>query len=311
MRLMNVVVVMLFAISTVIGQEFALGSLIKIKDFGEMYSTFNWETANVAALKANLGEDMANKVVKKSVESAWPAGIASLGARNQNRSLMAGYTTFYLTALDEHRAILFVPAVENSWMAPDMQPVGDIYFVINSHAIEVKDIGTATYPPTPSTTDGFAAQLEEITQDFQNGFMNVTNQVLQEDADGLVIYYGTQVPLDGADELYFYEDLLSAATSFHAGFPGHLDPANGLKAYQELVRKVEGLTLSCCHLAKNEEQVLGNTRRQPFHTYDPNGKVSVFYEGMIIEVGLEQGETFDNEGQILDFWIPALTIYEQ
>ncbi|GEM_PF-5597132 len=309
MRMINVVVVTLFSIATIFGQGFVLGSLIKVKDYGELYSTFKWEPAQMAMLKANLGDATANAVIQKSTEAAWPKGIASLGTRAQNRASMTDYTTFYLTALDEYRAILFVPAVENSWMAEDMKPVGDIYFVVNSHAIELKNIGTATYPPAPATFNDFAAQLDEITRDFKNGFANVINQIIGEDVGALVVYYGTQVPLDGTDELYFVEDLMAETTMFHAGFPGHLDPANGLKAYQELVRRVEALKLSCCPLSKGEEIARGNRRQQPFRAHDPKGLMEVGYQNMAIEVALDRGETFDSEGQILDFWIPVLYVY--
>ena len=311
MRLMNVVVVLLLSISSLFGQGFAVGTPVKILDFGELYSTFSWQAEDVAALKASLGSAMADAVVSKSAEENWPKGIASLDARSQNRPLMAGYTTFYLTALDATRAILFVPAVENSGMATDMQPAGDIYFIVNSSAVAASNTGTVTHPAASPTTDGFAAQLDAITQDFKDDFVFATGEMYQEDEEGFLIWYRTRLPLDGADELYFLEDLLSGSTIFHAGFPGSTDPAIALKGYQELVRKVEALKLTCCALAKNAETVDGNRRQQTFKTYDISEGYDFYYQGMVIDIGIEQGETFDDQGQVLSLWSPVLSIYEE
>jgi len=290
--------------TTANSQPFDVGAPIKVLDFNHLYSNYAWDETTKKAIYEEFGE-MVNDVVKQSNEAGWPVGIASLDARTRNRALMHDYTLFFMAMLNEHVAILFAPKIENSNMPEDMRPAEDMFFIVLVNAIEEQSL----YPPDIST-EGFAAQMEEITKDFKNGFANVVNQILHQDLDALTVHYGTMVPIDGADEIYYIEDLMAASTILQAGFPGHTDPANGLITYYELVRKVEALKLTCCPvLVKEVEGEKGNRRRQIFKTHDPNGKLDAAYQNMVIEVGLELGETFDNEGQILDFWIPMLYIY--
>ncbi len=35
------------------------------------------------------------------------------------------------------------------------------------------------------------------------------------------------------------------------------------------------------------------------------------YEGMVIEVGIEQAERFDYEGLIVSIWVPVIYVYEE
>lgn len=287
------------------GQAFAVGTPIKVIDYGELYSTYNWGEAERAVVNAIYG-DLAEDVIASSRETGWPAGIANFDVRSTNREKMNGYTLFFLTMLNDYTAILLVPEVENSFMPEDMQPEDDIYFIVTLKGIEAKPTGVAA-----PISKGFAAQMDEITQDFKNGFANVTNAIIHEDEEGFSFYYGTLVPLDGSDEIYFIEDLMAASTIFHAGFPGNTDPAVAQVAYRELVSKVEALNLSCCPLAKDEELVVGNSRSQTFRPFNPKGNLDVAFQNMVIEIRLEQGETFDNDGQILDFWIPVISIFEQ
>ncbi len=303
MRFILVSLAVLMLGTTASGQPFTVGTPIKVLNFNEIYATYAWEENTRQIISEGFGTQT-DDIVKNSSEAGWPVGIASLDARSRNKEQMYDYTLFFLAMMNDHVAILFAPQVENSFMPEDMRPADDIFFIINVHAIEEE----STEFSAPITL-GFAAQLDEITQDFRNGFANVTNHALEEDKDRMVIYYGTLVPLDGMEEIYFIEDLMSASMIFRAGFPGHTDPAVALPAYRELVRKVEALTLTCCPLAKNEEETTGNSRRQIFRAYDPKGKLDVAYQNMVIEVILERGETFDNEGQILDYWMPVLYVY--
>lgn len=303
MRFMLISLAVLVLGTTANGQDFTVGTPIRVLNFGEMYSTYAWEESTKKTIAADFGY-VPETLALNASEAGWPEGIASLDARARNKNLMYDYTLFFMDMLNEHVAIVLAPRAENSTMPADMRPVNDIFFIVNVHAIEEKSMEAPT-----ESYQGFAAQMEAITQDFKNGFSNVVNEILHEDVDGLAIYYGTQVPMDGADEIYFLEDLMSSSTIFHVGFPGHTDPAKALVAYQALVRKVEGLSLGCCTMTKSGETVEGNTRHQPFLTHDPKGNLAPEYKNMVIEVSLERGETFDDEGQILDFWIPVLAVY--
>ena len=304
--------VLLFSGVSTFGQAPATLTPARILDFGQLYSTFNWDADSKAELQTRLGKTLADQVIPASAETAWPSGIASLDGRTQNRLAMANYTVYYLTALTKSLAVVVVPAAENKHMPANMQAAGDIYFVVTGSAVEFKNAATpvvANVAPAFSAT--FAAQMNEITTDFANGFVNMTNEVIGEDEDEMIIVYGARIPLEGAAELYFSEDLYAASTSFHAAFSGSTDPAVALKFYRELVRKVESLKLACCGLSKSEEQVDGNRRSQQFNTYDPKGEMSIDYQNMAIEVRMEQGEIFDKDGQLVSNWITVLDIYEK
>ncbi len=305
MRVFQIIVALLAFHFSAVAQEYLLGTPMRVLDFGEIYSTYSWDESTKKTIAAEFGilpEDLA----RHASESGWPTGIASLDARARNKQQMNDYTLFFMEMLNEHVALLLAPRAENGSMPADMRPANDIFFVINVFAIEENSLETSE-----ENHQGFAAQMEAITQDFKYGFSNVVNGILEKDIDGMAIYYGTQVPMDGADEIFFLEDLMSASTQFHAGFPGHTDPAKALVNYQNLVRKVEALSLSCCTMTKSTEIVTGNSRRQPFYTLDPHGKLAPEYKNMVIEMSLERGETFDDEGQILDYWFPVLAVYER
>lgn len=282
----------------------------KVIDFGQMYSTYNWDEENTAALRAKVGNALTEKIVLASVESAWPSGIASLTERNNNRSKMAAYTVYYLTTFNESIVVLQVPATENRGMSADMQPASDIYFIINKSGVELNPASTVTVVTVPDAAEGFAAQMNLITENFSDGFVSLTNELLQEDEEGFMLIYSSRVMLEGATQIYFIEDLLAASTIFHAEFPGSADPAVALKVYRGLVQKIGTLKLSVCGLVKQDEQVEGNRYSQFFSTSEKQGKIDIAYENMIIEVSIEQGETFDNAGQLISNWVPVITIYE-
>lgn len=303
------VFVLLFSGAAAIGQTTVTRTPVKILDFGQMYTTFDWKPEPTADLKTSLGDALAATVIRASNESAWPPGIASLGERAKNRAEMSAYTAYYIARVSKSVAVLVVPAAENRDMPADMQPTSDIYFLILDNGIEFED-ETEPMASEIASTEGFAAQINEIAQDFANGFVNVVNMQIDESEDGMVVMYGTLVPLEGTTALYFIEDLFAATTNFHAEFPGSTDPAVALKSYQALILKIESLQLTCCGLSKLDELVNGNRRRQIFNTSDSKGNMEQAFQNMAIEISIEQGETFDKNGQLVTFWIPVLDIYE-
>jgi hypothetical protein len=309
MRLMCFVFVLLFSGAAANGQTTATRTPVKILDFGGLYSTFDWKAEPTAELKTSLGDALAETVMRASNESAWPTGIASLGERAKNRAEMPAYTAYYLTTVSKSIAVLVVPAAENRDMPADMQPASDIYFLILDNGIEFDNETISEEDSEDLSTQGFEAQMNALTLDFSNGFSNVVNMQIDESEDGMVVMYGTLVPLDGTTALYFIEDLFAATTNFHAEFPGSTDPAVALKKYRELVQKVESLKLSCCGLSKLDEEVVGKRRSQVFNAHDSKGKMAPAYLNMSIQVSIEQGEEFDKAGQLVTNWFPVLDIY--
>ena len=306
------IVIALYCVS---GNSLAQNSVVRqtaqVLDYGQLYSTIFWDEVNTADLRSKLGAALAEKVLLSSTESAWPPGIATLTSRTENRDQMTGYTVYYLCALVDGRSLLVVPAQENQTMPANMQPSKDIYFILLSTVVLVGSEEADWIDSEPEPVQNFEHQMNTITQDFSHDFSNVTNMSLEEDEEGMIIIYGSQVMLNGSTQIYFTEDLYAAATAFHADFPGSTDPSTALKFYQALVQKVAALQLTCCPLSKNEELLEGKLRTQTFNTYDPKGKLDIKYQNMVIEVRLIQGEAFGKEGQLLPEWRPTLDIYGQ
>jgi hypothetical protein len=302
---------LLLCSATLAAQPAITRTTARVTDFGQLYSTFSWEPAAMAELETKLGPALAKTVMAASNEAAWPAGIASLNGRIENREGMNAYTLYHIATLQENKVVLLAPALENRNMPGSMQPASDIYFIVGLQGVELSGISVTvkTTIADPPRAESFATQLEMLTRDFSEGFINMKGEQTDEDEEGMTYQYASRVHLEGASQVYFMEDLMSASTVFQAVFPGSTDPAIALKAYRNLVRQVEALKLTCCPLSKKDERVDGNRHSQSFQAYDPNGRLEVAYQSMILEVYLVQGETTHN-GQMVSNWIPMLSIYE-
>lgn len=293
---------------TVAAQKMAIGTPVHVLDYDQLYSTFAWQPEVKTALQVELGS-MADEIVIKSNEAAWPIGIASLDARTENRALMGAYTVFYITTLSSGQAVLFVPSVENSSMIAGMAPVEDIFFIISGNALEEDDLQPVAIPI--ENVLEFNAAMETLSQHFLTSFMALTTLESQEEEEGMVILHGSSVFIESAEQVYFYEDVLSATTGFRAGFVPDENPAVALVTYNQLLEKVEALKLSCCQLTKGAETIVLNSRSQVFHVVNPNPNSSTEYQSMVIEVGIEQGETYTVDFEIVSVWVPVIYIYAE
>ena len=294
----------MFSISTVVGQVFSFSALVKVVDNGEMYTTFKWNKEAEAELRSNLGEVMASAVMKTSNETSWPKGIASLDSRKKNKDKFGDYTAFYLTTVSKHIAVLFVPAVENSSMQEDLRPAQDIYFLINEKGIAAPAV------QVKSPAGNFATELNVLTNGFRNSFVDLMSDEVQEANSQTAKLTGCKVDLEGAYQLFFYQDVSSGQTGFRAAFPGDADHDLCLMIYQNLVKKVDGLTLDCGPLQKEVETADGLQHSQTYRVLDSDFSFDEVYENMAINVTMEQAENFDDEGELVTEWEVVLYIYE-
>ena len=291
----------------------------RVLDFGQLYSTFNWEENATAELKKALGDAVAAKVIAGSVETAWPSGIASLDGRTTNRPQMEQYKLYYLTTIDNDKAVLLAPAAENKHLPAHMQSKGDIYFLVTQSSVELN--GSVTPPkqtpvtPKPSPTSGksnvFQDQMTTIVADYPNTFENLKGDQIDQDEDGLLIQYDSKVIVDDATAFYFIEDVLTSSVSFHAEYSGSPDVKGALKTYLTVISKVEALKFDGFKLSKNAEEVDGSKRSQVFQAYDPAGNLPAVYADMNIEVRIVQGEMPDKNGQMVSDWYVMLEVYER
>jgi hypothetical protein len=168
--------------------------------------------------------------------------------------------------------------------------------------------GQTTVTGEPANESDFGKQMDEITLDFRHSFKNVFGERLEQDKGVLEVMYRSRVPLEGAEEvnLFVMGDDFPVLNALFSGSP---DTVIALKECRELVRKIEALTLTCCILSKNEEQVDGNVFSQTFWVSYVKGKPDVAYQDMVIMVKLAQTEVFEGDG-FVDFWCPMLIIYK-
>jgi hypothetical protein len=287
---------------------------IRITDFGELYSTFDWDSESTAELRDSLGDSLANVVLVASNEAAWPLGIATLESRVENYEAMAAYRAYHVTTLQEDFAVLLVPFGENRDMPPGLQPGNDFYFIIGKAGTAPEGFSIAPEPASPEpdleAAVDFPSQLDLITRQSSARFEHLTGRQTGEDEDGIEVQRQSKIKLEGAREVFFTENLLSNTTSFTAIFPGSADPSVAREAYLALIRRIEDTPLSCCGLIKQAEDVTGPFPRQIFTVYS-HGEMDAAYQGMVIEVYLEQGEMYDPMGRLVDEWLPAIAIYQE
>lgn len=221
------------------------------------------------------------------------------------------YTMYYLMKMTDGNAVFLIPSDENKHMAESMQPVAVIYFVMSYDALGIatdSELSVIDDEPTEVTSlDNFDSQIKAILFDFDEDLVNTIGDIIDVGEDETFMLYTSEIELEHASVIYIYEDFLSASILFHAEFNGYPDPAHALKAYRELVIKVESLTLSCCELTIGEESVTGNAYRQSFHVI--NHPEIEAYENLILAVHIEQHEAFDKHGQLVSDWRPTLDIY--
>ena len=107
-------------------------SVVKIKDSGELYSTYEMGAEDEEALKKQgLSGSKIETVKKMANEDNWPSGIATLDAREENRPKIKEYMTYKVAEFDG-KSLLIVPSSRNQKMPEKMRPSKDIYFIIGN-----------------------------------------------------------------------------------------------------------------------------------------------------------------------------------
>jgi hypothetical protein len=106
-------------------------SVLTITDPGELYSTFDFSTADKDAVIAAVGIDRFEAINLSCHENQWPSGIANLDSRNENRDKIKQYHITLVTTLGE-KSIVEINSVDNNHMPADMLAPSSFYFVIGS-----------------------------------------------------------------------------------------------------------------------------------------------------------------------------------
>jgi len=293
MRYILLLYVLLFSVSISAGQTFSMLSDITIVDSSLLHSNFKWTEVTMEELNSN--PNVKSAIIETSNESTWPMGISTLDNRKKNKDKFRDYSVYYTTTIRKNIAVLWVPAAENNSMPEDMRPMHDIYFLIEEEGIA--DLNLAN-------------DLNVITNAYKNSFVDLMGDEIQEATEYTPKLTACKVGLDNAYQLFFYIDATSGRTCFKADFPSNDNIDLTILSYKNIVNKLNGLSLDCGQLEKEDEIIEGKVHSQAYRIKQSDLNYSKVYEGLIVYVTTEQIEAFNDNGDIVKEWEVALYIYE-
>jgi USP8 interacting len=108
----------------------------KLLGTGGLRSTYKLATDEFnPMIRRQLGKEYP-LVIVNSMEDSWPAGIATMEARDKVRDAMLNYKCRVIAEFDK-KYILRIPAAENEFMPANMRPQQDIYFTIDIEDVKL------------------------------------------------------------------------------------------------------------------------------------------------------------------------------
>lgn len=123
------------------------GSPTKITDPGQLYSTYNLESdeSGVAQwLRNTYGNAAAAEIMKRAVESGWPAGINNFSDRSNYREGFRDYVAYYIADIGASKVLLWIPMNKNQHMPAACRGDNDIYMVYGRNGLSMGDKVKAT-----------------------------------------------------------------------------------------------------------------------------------------------------------------------
>ena len=113
------------------GKKFVV---VTITDPGELYSTYELNDEEAAALKKEFGEDLFKDITGKYNEGAWPSKFGDFDTRIENEETTKKYKVFLVKEFDG-KNLLVVPAKYNKGMGEGFAPDSDFYLVIGDKGL--------------------------------------------------------------------------------------------------------------------------------------------------------------------------------
>lgn len=114
---------------------FYKGGAVKVINFGDMYSTYTFSGSDEDAVRDAVGSNMFNEIKRFAHEDNWPSDISAFDDRQTNRPKMYNYNVEYVCSFGD-KSIIKAPMSKNGHMTGGMKLSHDIYFIINTSAIE-------------------------------------------------------------------------------------------------------------------------------------------------------------------------------
>lgn len=114
---------------------FTPGGSVTVINFGDMYSTYTFEPSDSKDIIDAVGRSVYTDIVKYGREENWPSAISAFDDRQTNRPKMYNYNVEYVCSFGD-KSIIKAPMSKNGHMTGGMKLSHDIYFIINTSAIE-------------------------------------------------------------------------------------------------------------------------------------------------------------------------------
>jgi USP8 interacting len=118
--------------------DLSLGDAVTVTDFGDLYSTYDFEDTDSKQIIDAVGRPDYTLIKEFSREDAWPKAISGFSDRQTNRPKMYNYNVEFVCTFGagSNYAIIKAPVSKNKHMVGDFKLVNDIYFVIAAKSIE-------------------------------------------------------------------------------------------------------------------------------------------------------------------------------
>jgi hypothetical protein len=113
------------------------GAGVTVTNFGDLYSTYSFESSDESAIRDAVGSSMVSEIKKYANEENWPSAISGFSDRQTNRPKMYNYNCEFVCSFGD-KSVIKAPVSKNSHMSGGMRLSHDIYFVINTSSIEAK-----------------------------------------------------------------------------------------------------------------------------------------------------------------------------
>lgn len=123
-----------------------LNKRVRITDAGELYSTFDLGDSEASSALRRMFGASYNKMLKRSTESGWPSGLATLSSRQDNRDAIESFVAYEVYRFGQY-VVLVIPASENTGQPADLRSSEDFYMIFNEPGIEdfvAEEAGTNT-----------------------------------------------------------------------------------------------------------------------------------------------------------------------
>jgi hypothetical protein len=205
-----------------------------------------------------------------------------------------------------------------------MRPTQDFFFVISEtgigkiHSVPVEP-GDIAAPEDAEVSETlvqaenetqFARQLDQVVIAYAGNFGSIKGDAIPEEEGALKLgdQFVCKVGLEGAEEVYLTENMLSDNLTFVASFKEYGTYAAAKTEFYKLVEQVDEAKFSIASMVKLDETVLEDEGgiSQAYLPFGPSDA----YEGVVLELRLIKGLDFDTTSvKFTDKWYTVINVY--